>query len=162
MCLQDLARYHCWDSAFGVSGRGRSPIESADPRVRRAGRQGRTVSGTVSLHSCKREMGGWGAETVEVSRWLPGRVDFYAQARRIWPRAAPGLRWGRSGAPGGVREGFRSSCWALRRAFWISRELNLESPRAVWELPRFCCPLGSNVNYFERTETILNCSLFNF
>ena len=108
-------------------------------------------------------MGGEGAERPQLPFGVTGGVDFYRQARRIWRRAAPGLRWGPSAAPGGVREGFRSSCWALRRAFWISRELNLESPRSVWELPIvFCCPTGSNVNYFEHTETILNCSLFNF
>ena len=27
MRLQDLARYHCWDSAFRVGGRGRNPTE---------------------------------------------------------------------------------------------------------------------------------------
>ena len=44
------------------------------PRVRRAGRQGRPVKGTVSLHSCKREMGGWGAETTPGLCWLPELV----------------------------------------------------------------------------------------
>ena len=31
MCLEDLVGYPWWDSAFGVGGSGRSPIESADP-----------------------------------------------------------------------------------------------------------------------------------
>ena len=65
-----------------------------------------------------------------------GGVDFYAQAWRIWPRAALGLRWGPSGAPGGVREGFRSSFWGLRRSFWNSRELILDSSKVIFELPR--------------------------
>ena len=38
MCLEDLVGYPWWDSAFGVGGSGRSPIESADPRVWRVGR----------------------------------------------------------------------------------------------------------------------------
>ena len=63
-----------------------------------------------------------------------GGIDFYAQAWRIWPRAAFGLRLGPSGAPGGVRESFRSSFWALRRSFWSSREVILESPKVIFEL----------------------------
>ena len=63
-----------------------------------------------------------------------GGVDFYAQAWRIWLRAAFGLRWGSSGASGGVRETFRSSFWALRRSFWTSREVILESPKVMFEL----------------------------
>ena len=102
----------------GVGACGRRPLRVRRPRgVRRAGRQGGTVKGTVSLHSCKRVTGGSGAKNIQGLCWVPGRVDFYAQARRIWPRAAPGLRWGSSGAPGGVREGFRSSFWCLRRSF---------------------------------------------
>ena len=45
-----------------------------------------------------------------------GGVDFYAQAWRIWLRAALGLRWGSPGALGGVRESFRSPFWSLRRS----------------------------------------------
>ena len=65
-----------------------------------------------------------------------GGSDFYAQAWRIWLRAAFGLRWGSSGALGGVRESFRSSFWALRRSFWSSREVILESPKVIFELLR--------------------------
>ena len=32
-CLQDLARHPWWCSAFGVGGRGRSPIESVEPCI---------------------------------------------------------------------------------------------------------------------------------
>ena len=63
-----------------------------------------------------------------------GGVDFYAQAWRIWLRAAFGLRWGSSGALVDVRESFRSSFWALRRSFWSSREVILESPKVIFEL----------------------------
>ena len=77
-CFQCIARYPWWGSAFGVGGRGRSPIDTntnpPTPRVRRAGRQGRPVKGTVSLHSCKREMGGWGAETGQECCWVPEMV----------------------------------------------------------------------------------------
>ena len=65
-----------------------------------------------------------------------GGVDFYAQAWRIWLRAAFGLRWGSPGALGGVRESFRSSFWALRRSFWSSREVILESPKVIFEFLR--------------------------
>ena len=51
------------------------------------------------------------------------------------------------GAPGcrrAVREGFRSSCWALRRSFWNSRELILDSPKVIVALPRvILCTLES-------------------
>ena len=43
------------------------------------------------------------------------------------------------GAPGcrrAVREGFRSSCWALRRSFWMSREFILDSSKVIFEFPR--------------------------
>ena len=63
-----------------------------------------------------------------------GGVDFYAQAWRIWLRAAFGLRWGSPGVLGGVRESFRSSFWALRRR--SSREVILESPKVIFELLR--------------------------
>ena len=63
----------------------------------------------------------------------PAGVDFCAQAWRIWLRAAFGLRWGSCSALGGVRESFRSSLWALRRSFWTSREVILESPNVMFE-----------------------------
>ena len=65
-----------------------------------------------------------------------GGVDFYAQAWRIWLRAAFGLRWGSSGALGGVRESFLRSCWDLRRSLWSSLEVTLESPKVIFEFLR--------------------------
>ena len=39
-CLQDLARYPWWGSAFGVGGRGRSPIEFTPPAPGKAAKLG--------------------------------------------------------------------------------------------------------------------------
>ena len=73
MCLEDLVGYPWWDSAFGVGGSGRKPIQSADPAgpawgwacypgdrklsVRKVQYRGvETVSTT----------GGWAAQTVTI------------------------------------------------------------------------------------------------
>ena len=61
--------------SLGVGACGRRPLRVRRPRgVRRARRQGRTVLGPVALHSCKKVMGGAGAEAPQGLRWAPEMV----------------------------------------------------------------------------------------
>ena len=87
------------------------------PRDRRAGRQGGPVKGTVSLHSCKREMGGWGAETYQEVCWLPELV----LPLRRFAIFRLGGRTGRPRVPEGDSGGLP--------------ELSLGSPKVILELP---------------------------
>ena len=126
--------------------------------------------------------GGWASRPVTITprSWaysgLLG-VDFYRQARRILASSASRLRTGASGAPGGLREGFLSSCWPLRRPFWSSQELILDSPKVIVALPRvilcplesirsfgccfppFCGIISSSRTHFRTTEMICGHSL---
>ena len=116
-----------------------SPPTPAGRGVRRAGRNGGRVQelgDTSAQGKPKAEARGRGLGAQVGHNLAAGGVDFYAQAWRIWLRAAFGLRWGSSGALGDVRESFRISFWALRRSFWSSREVILESPKVIFELLR--------------------------
>ena len=129
--------------SLGVGACGRmaspSPPTPAGWGRRRGGRngeRGQELGDIQAQGKTKAEARGRGLGGSVCPNVAPGGVDFYAQAWRIWLRAAFGLRWGSSGALGGVRESFWASFWALRRSFWSSREVILESPKVMFELLR--------------------------
>ena len=88
--------------------------------------------GTVSLHSCKKLMGGAGAENTQECRWAPEMV--------VSPRREHHFRLGgcagRPRVPEGGSGGLPELMLALRRSFWSSREFILDSSKVIFELPR--------------------------
>ena len=61
---------------LGVGGSGRSPLESADPQVRRAERRGETKGGKYGLGGSERDSGRWGLGWSTMPLAQPGPLRF--------------------------------------------------------------------------------------
>ena len=85
--------------------------------------------GTVSLHSCKKVMGGAGAENTQGYRWVPEMVVSPRREHHFRLGGCAGRSRVPEGGSGGLPElteghfgGLGSSFWTLRRSFLSFRE----------------------------------------